>query len=289
MLKQQPENLFRRRDIVRRFDNAAPGFPDNDFVHRHTFDGLLERLQLMPLKADRILDLGCATGAGSRRIAKSFRRCHVTSLDLSANMLRAARQRKSRFARISEVRADAMSLPFKTGSMDLVVANMVLPWIDNLDGLFAGIARVLRNDGLFVFSTLGPGSMANLGWAWDDGGAHINPLIDMHNIADGAVRAGLREPIVDTDPLRVSYRDVDSLFHDLTNAGARNCLGARFPGMTGKDRFKRMTDRLESQIQNGVLNMELELIYGHAWGGGPPQPPGEYHLDPAQIGRRHRQ
>jgi malonyl-CoA O-methyltransferase len=289
MLKQQPENSLRRRDVIRRFDNAAPGFSDSDFVHRHAFDGLLDRLQLMQLKVGRVLDLGCATGVGSRRIAKSIKRCHVTSLDLSANMLKSARQGKSRFARISEVRADATNLPLKTGSMDLVVANMVLPWIDNLDALFAEVARVLRNDGLLVFSTLGPGSMANLRWAWDDGGVHINPFADMHNIADGAVRAGLREPIVDTDPLRVSYRDVDSLFRDLRNAGARNCMRARFPALTGKDRFKRMTDRLEGLFDNGVLNMELEIIYGHAWGGGPPQLPGEYRLEPAQIGRRHRQ
>lgn len=288
MLAQQTLKSIRRRDAIRRLDKAAPLFADNDFVHRHAFDGLLERMQPMQLKANRILDLGSATGAGSRQIAKSFRRCHVTSLDLSYAMLKMARRGRSRFARISEIRGDAAKLPLKTGSIDLIFANMLLPWIDNLESLFAEIARVLRHDGLFAFSTLGPASMANLRQAWNDTNAHVSQFVDMHNIADGLMRAGLREPIVDVDPLLLSYRDIDSLFRDLTATGARNCLRDRFPGLTGKEKFKGMREWLQSQFRNGVLTVELEIIYGHAWGGGPAQPPGEFHVDPAQIGRRRR-
>jgi malonyl-CoA O-methyltransferase len=288
MLTQQPEIRIHQRDVIRRLDAAAPIFADHDFVHRHAFDGLLERMQAMPLTVKRILDLGSATGAGSRQLAKSFRRCHVSSLDLSHNMLKIARSGRSRFARISEVRGDAVKLPFKTDSMDLVFTNLLLPWIDNLDALFVEVTRVLREDGLFMFSTLGPTSMANLREAWNDANANVNPFIDMHNVADGMVKAGLRDPIVDVDPLIVSYRDIDSLFRDLTAVGARNCLRPRFAGLTGKERSRYMRKKLQDQFRNGVLNMEFEIIYGHAWGGDTPQSPGEFRLDPSQIGRRRR-
>ena len=284
----QPENPIRRRDVIRRFDFAAAAFADNDFVHRHAFDALLERMRPMQTKTARILDLGCATGAGSRQLAKSFRRSHVTSLDISQNMLANARLSRSRFVRISELRADAMQLPLQPGSMDIVFANLLLPWIGNLDGFFTQIARVLRVGGLFVYSTLGPASLLSLRQAWSNDGEHphVNPFIDMHNVADAVLRAGLRDPVADVDPLLVSYRDLASLFRDLTATGARNCLRARFPGLTGKHQFQCMTDQLQSQFQGGSLSIELELIYGHAWGDGPLQSPGEFRVDPSEIGRR---
>jgi hypothetical protein len=34
-----------------------------------------------------------------------------------------------------------------------------------------------------------------------------------------------------------------------------------------------------------VLNFNLELVYGHAWGSG--VVPGEFRLSPGDIGRRH--
>jgi len=290
MPTQKTTPALRQRDVIRRFDRAAAAFPDADFVHRHAFDGLLERMRPMPLQAQRILDLGCATGAGSRQLAKSWRRNQVISLDVSAAMLQKARQSRSRLAGISEVRANATRLPFLTGSMDLVVANMLLPWISDLTGFFTEIARVLRIDGLFIYSTLGTTSLAALRQAWHsvDDDLHVHPFEDMHNIADAVMRAGLRDPIVDTDPLVVSYRDQQALFRDLTAVGARNSLQGRRRSLTGKHRFERMRQALQKDFAEGTLNIKLELVYGHAWGGGPVQPPGEFHLTPAQIGRRRR-
>lgn len=284
------QSPFRQRDIVRRFDLAAAGFADSDFVYRHTFNGLLERMQPMQLKVNRILDLGCATGVGSRQLKKTFRRSRVLGVDISGKMLNVARRNRSRFSRISELRADAMQLPLSTGSADLIVANMLLPWIGNLQDFFGEIARVLRRDGLFVYSTLGPASLDGLRRAWgsDDRYAHVGPFIDMHNVADALVLAGLRDPVVDVDSLSIGYRDLTSLFRDLTAAGARNCLRTRLRGLTGKNRFARMRQNLQEQFADGILSLELELVYGHAWGGGPPNPPGEYQISAAQIGRRNR-
>lgn len=285
-----PQDPFRRRDVIRRFDRAAATFADCDFVHRHTFDALLERMQPMQLRSKRILDLGCATGCGSRQLAKAYRRNHVISLDISSKMLEQARRQRSRLARISELRADAAHIPLQTGSVDLVFANLLLPWIGDLDGIFAEVARVLRRGGLFAYSTLGPASLVALRLAWEsaDDHAHVNPFVDMHNVADAVLRAGLRDPIVDVDPLIVSYRDLPSLFRDLTGSGARNCLRARFPGLTGKRRFQRMRNELQGPLDEQALSIALEVVYGHAWGGGAPPPRGEFRLDPSQIGRRRR-
>jgi hypothetical protein len=47
-----------------------------------------------------------------------------------------------------------------------------------------------------------------------------------------------------------------------------------------------MEGRLRERFNGGLLELRLELVYGHAWGGEPLQPAGEYRVEAAEIGRR---
>ena len=275
----------------RRFDSAAAGFAGADFVHRHAAAGLLERLAPMTLDVERILDVGSGTGAGSRALASTWRRSRIVSLDLSMDMLRTARASRSRFARISELQADAAQLPLTDGSVDLVFANMLLPWSSDPAGFFGEVRRVLRKEGLFAFSTLGPDSLRELreAWAEVDADEHVNPFADMHDVGDLVTRSGLRDPVLDVDWLTVTYRSSDALFDDLTAAGARNCLRRRRRTLTGKRRFAGMRAALDRRFGEAGLPLRLELVFGHAWGSGPAPATGErreFLLNVADIGRR---
>jgi malonyl-CoA O-methyltransferase len=276
------------RDVQRRFDHAAAHFDEVDFVHRSVADGMLGRMEPILIAAKRIVDLGCATGTASRQLRKRFKRSRLIVLDVSIEMLRKAREKQPWYAAVSALQGDAMALPLQTGSVDLVFANLLLPWIDDTPATMAEVSRVLRIGGLFVFSTLGPDSMSQLreAWAEIDDGEHVNRFADMHDIGDGLVHAGLRDPVLDTDFLVVSYRDTASLFRDLTLAGGRNSLSGRRSTLTGKGRFLRMERALRSRFHDNLLELELEIVYGHAWAAEPPLPAGEYHVDPAQIRRR---
>ena len=276
------------RDVQRRFDRAARNFDSTDFVHRHTFAGLIQRLSPTVIKPSRILDLGCATGTGSRLLAKKYRRARVISFDASSTMLALAAKKRSRLSKIVELQGDANSIPLQDGSVDLVFSNLLLPWVNDLPACLAEIGRVLRKDGVFAFATFGPGSLGEIRAAWSslDQDWHANAYPDMHDVGDALVRAGLREPVLDVDHLRVTYRDTDSLYQDLTNSGARNSLQKRRKSLTGKHRFRQMEENLRAAAENGALSLNLELVYGHAWGGGPQLPAGEFRLDPATIPRR---
>ena len=292
MTDRRPGTL-NRRDVRRRFDIAAAGFEGADFVHRHAAAGLLERLAPMTLAVEHVLDAGSGTGATSRALANTWRRSRIVSLDLSMGMLRMARASRSRFARISELQADAAQLPLADGSVDLVFANMLLPWSIDPPGFFAEVRRVLRKEGLFAFSTLGPDSLLELreAWAEVDADEHVNAFADMHDIGDLVTRSGLRDPVLDVDWLTVTYRSSDALFGDLTAAGARNCLRQRRRTLTGKRRFACMREALERRFGEAGLPLRLELVFGHAWGSGPAPASGEgreFLLDVADIGRRRR-
>jgi malonyl-CoA O-methyltransferase len=288
-MHENPARL-RYRDVRQRFDRAATSFDEADFLHRLTFDGLIARLAPIAATPQTVLDLGSATGTGSRLLARQFPRAKIISADISLPMLLRARKKKSWLGRFSGLQADARHLPLCSGSIDLVFANLLLPWIDDLAAVFAEIARVMRKDGVFAFSTLGPDSLDELRAAWRtlDRDWHVNACLDMHDIGDGIVRAGLRDPVLDVDKHAVSYADTAALYRDLTRCGARNCLALRRKTLTGKKRFADMELALAERSTGGPLTIGLELVYGHAWGGGPRQNPAEFHLDPAAIGRRRR-
>jgi len=283
--------MLRLRDIQRRSDRAAASFDSTDFVHELTRNGLIARLEPLLLEPATILDLGAATGATGRQLRKRFKRAHIVSLDLSQAMLAQGRKRKSWFSPslfvpASFVQGDAHSLPFADASFDIVVANQLLPWTPEPQPVFEEVARVLKNGGVFAFATLGPDSLREIGQAWAsvDSGAHVNRFADMHDIGDGIVRAGLRDPVLDVDRLEISYENASKLFADLTQAGARNALAARSRGLVGRGRFEAMTAALADD--RGKITLDLELVYGHCWGAGPKNDLGDYRIDANRIPTR---
>ena len=274
----------------RRFDRAAGHFSNADFLHRTAADGLMERIAPVNLKPACIIDLGGGAGAGSRQLAKRFPRARILGLDLSAAMLRESHNARRWFSKVHEVQADARRLPFHDDSVDLVFANMLLPWAGDPAAYLGEASRVLKTDGLFAFSTLGPSSLAEIrdAWAAIDNGAHVKRFPDMHDIGDAVVRCGLVDPVLDVDYLTVTYRGVDALFADITRSGARNSLSIRRNTLTGKARFARFRNQLQCGLQDGLLNIRLELVYGHAWGSTPRQSGSESRFAAEDIGRRRR-
>ncbi len=282
--------MLNSTDIRRRFDRAAAAFDDHDFVHRHTAGGLFDRLEPLLVDAEVVVDLGCATGGATAALRKRFRGATLVGVDASAGMLARYRQRGSLLSRARAVRADAAALPFADDSVDVIFANLLLPWSADPAAICREVSRVLREDGLFAFSTLGPDSFAELADAWGDeaGEGHVHRFADMHDIGDALVRAGLRDPVLDVDRLEITYRSAADLFRDLTATGSRNCLERRRRGLLSRRRFEAMRSRLEATGGESGIRLELELVYGHCWGGRTIQDGGAVRIDPDGIPIRRR-
>ena len=126
-----PNDNLRVDDVRRRFDRAAATFDSSDFVHEVTRDGLLSRIEPMTVDARTVVDLGAATGSATPALRKRFRRSRIIALDLSAAMLEKARSKQSWFTRISAIQADATAIPLADDSIDVVFANLLLPWLND--------------------------------------------------------------------------------------------------------------------------------------------------------------
>lgn len=130
------------------------------------FPWILEQLNIDRLEADRefhILELGCGDGTLWKEALKDFPE-NVTLVlsDVSRGMLRDARRnlsKKKTKCRISYENFDCHKIPHKEESFDLVIANHVLFYCENIDQVCREVGRVLKPGGRFVCSTYGNGHM----------------------------------------------------------------------------------------------------------------------------------
>jgi malonyl-CoA O-methyltransferase len=249
------------------FSRAAPHYDEVAALQREIAGRMLDRLAYIKHQPALVLDVGAGTGAATHALAERYSEAQVIALDFALPMLQQARKRQSTGTRPTCLCGDAERLPLADGSVDMIFSNATLQWCNDLPGTFREFLRVLRPNGMLLFSTFGPDTLVELraSWAAADGGSHVSPFWDMHNIGDAMLQAGLAEPVVDVDRLQVTYDDVPALMRDLKTLGAHNVTRDRSRGLTGKGRLRAMFQAYERFRKDGRLPASYEVVYGHAW------------------------
>lgn len=256
-----------RSGVRRSFDRASSGYDEAAVLQARVRAELLDRLHWIGIAPAQVLDLGCGTGDGARQLKQRYPRAFAVALDIAPGMLREAGRRSRIFRRFERVCGDAYRLPLADASIDLVFSNLLLQWCDAPDEVLAEVRRVLRPGGFLSFSTLGPDTLTELREAWKaaDDASHVSSFLDMHDVGDALTRAGFAEPVLDVERLTLAYTDVIALTRDLKAIGAHNAAAGRARGLTGRGKWRAMTDAYEAFRRDGRLPATYEVIYGAAW------------------------
>jgi malonyl-CoA O-methyltransferase len=266
-----------RRAVARAFDRASASYDAAAALQERVRNELLGRLEELKIEPRAVLDLGAGTGHATRALKRRFPQSLTVAADIAPGMLARARAQSRWLRRFERVRADAYSLPFRDRSFDLVFSSLMLQWCDDLDAVFAEIARVLAPGGLLLFSTFGPGTLAELREAWATSDAvvdgarrhathHVNLFFDPHALGSALMHAGLAEPVLDVDRIVMKYPDTLALMRELKAIGATVVTG-RSRGLTGRARLAAMTRAYETQRRDGFLPATWEVIHASSWGG----------------------
>jgi len=253
--------------MARAFDRAAASY-DSSFAPLQRLNAeLLERLKFFSLDPQCILDLGAGTCSTTAQLRQRWPRAQVLAIDLSLPMLQRAQHSWWRTARYQRVAAEAAQLPLRNHSVDLAYSNLLLPFCDRPHLLFRELARVLKEGGLFVFSTLGPDTLKELRQAWHsvDDDPHVSQFLNLPQLGDALMQSGLVEPVMDTEHHSISYPDVHALMHDLKQLGAQNAITARFRAVTGRTRLQKMVSAYETARLPAGLPATFEVIFGAAF------------------------
>ncbi|QYF95913.1 methyltransferase domain-containing protein [Massilia sp. PAMC28688] len=267
--------------LVRSLFAAPDKIAGSDFLRREIAARMHERLELVKVAPRRVLDAGCGSGADLALLHKDYPAAHILGIDAAAAMLRQAQAPASALSSLNKVLSrllpakagvdvlggDFGNLPLPPNCVDLVWSNLALHWHPQPDRVFAEWRRVLRLDGLLMFSVFGPDTCRELRTAFAelDGYPHVLPFVDMHDFGDQLVEAGFSTPVMDMEVITVTYGTVAALLADVRALGG-NPLDTRRRGLVGRAGYKRLEAALEKQRRpDGQLGLTFEVIYGHAF------------------------
>ncbi len=241
------------------FNKASSKYDESAFLQNEISARLAEKLNVFSINPETIIDLGSGTGFLSEKTVQAFPNATLVCIDFAQQSL---------LSNIHNLKvcANAYQLPFADNSIDFIVSNLMMQWCPELKTLLNECFRVLKPEGLFLFSTFGPDTLKELKLSWSavDNNPHVNEFTDMHDIGDQMLQSGFQSPVMEMERLTLTYDKVIDLMHDLKGIGAQT-VHNRSKSLTGKTKFNKMIEMYESYRNDGKLPATYEVIYGHAW------------------------
>lgn len=247
---------------------------------------MLERLALIRVNPANMLDAGCGEGQDLLGLQQAFPDAQLLGMDASLAMLDAARAAGAQsqsgmqrfFSRLLRSRtssqhaaflscADFAQLPLPRASMDFLWSNLALHWHPQPHKVMMEWARVLRTNGLLMFSCFGPDTFIELrdAFATMDQPNRVLPFVDLHDYGDMLVSAGMATPVMDMEKLTITYASAERLLLDVRAFGG-NPLIERPRGLDTPRRWQQLRRALEDRRDpDGKLRLTIEVIYGHAF------------------------
>jgi len=262
-----------RKRIGRGFHRHAGEYDRHAVVQKRVV-AALDRLVGTHLSGapDRLLDIGCGTGAVLSTLADRYPRAQLCGLDLAYNMCLQSAGRFGNSALL--VNGDAESLPFLDGAFNLAVSASTLQWVPRLDSCFKECLRVLAPGGLLCVAFFGGRTLWELQESYREalsnrfegdlsrsgrlqrfkGGEEVRQLL---------VELGFDQVVVAMETELDYHADVNGLLRSIKGIGAsttaRNDAGGGL-GWRGvlNDMSRIYRSRFES---DGMIPATYEVIY----------------------------
>lgn len=135
-------------------------------------------------------------------------------------------------------------LPLRDHSVDLIFSNLFFSWCEDSKKLLSQWQRILRPNGLIIFSSFGLDTLRELKETY--GNYFLPHLFDMHEIGDQLIEAKFAHPVLDVDYVKVKYQNPEKLFSELQNL--------------------KLLSKNSLPLPETILNITYEIIYSHAFG-----------------------
>jgi SAM-dependent methyltransferase len=256
------------RSLQRRRRVRAAASTAGHFLLDHVAGELADRLSVVL----RRFELGVDLGSPGEAVRMALRRLGAVATIVGTDVI----ARPKPF-----VIADEEALPFRDGSLDLVVSGLALHFANDLPGVLAQIRRALKPDGLFLGALLGGETLTELRQVFAqaeseiDGGAspRVAPFADLRQLGGLLQRAGFALPVTDVERLTARYDSAFDLMQDLRRMGATNALVARRRAPLRRRTVMRMADVYARRFSDadGRIRATFEIVWLSGWAPHPNQ------------------
>ena len=257
-----------KKSVKKFFNRAAKRYDKAAILQEEVLNRLLQRLNYIRHRPDKILDIGCGTGKGIRGLQKIYPRARLVGTDIAREMLNQSRSSFRFLSKKRLVNADMEQMPFADRSFNLLFSSLSLQWSNDLASTLKEFARISEPGAMLLFSSFGPGTLRELGASWQalDPHPHVHRFVDMHDVGDAMLSAGFVQPVVDAEVIRMEYDEFRPLLDDLKNIGASNADVSRRRGLMTPGQLRRLEQSYRQHgFDNGKFVASYEIVYGHAW------------------------
>lgn len=154
--------------------------------HKKTMEEMLSHF-----KSTHILDIACGSGLCGKTLDSSNA---VTGIDISVPMLKSAEyELESEIIAFNPVRGDAMKLPFKDETFDIVTSSLGLHFMPDMRKAIEEVSRVMKKRGIFVCSApvMQSGIILDAYWRYYYNKGRFNAPIFESDIKSACLSSGL--------------------------------------------------------------------------------------------------
>lgn len=266
--------IFDRQLLSIRRTRIATEIKSAEFLLKRTAEDISARLQSITREFPLALNLGSHHGVLSDILCDDDRVETVLSGDPCLAMVVQCPGAK--------LVCDEEALPFRAGSLDLVVSGLSLHHVNDLPGALVQIRRALKPDGLFLGAILGGQTLKELRFALAraeeeiDGGVspRVAPFADVRDCGGLLQRAGFALPVTDADSVEVTYGTMFDLMRDIRAMGASNVLLERRRQPLKRSVFLRAAEIYSENfsVSGGRVTATFEAIHLTGWAPDASQP-----------------
>lgn len=211
---------------------------------------LLQRVAEFNLQPESIVNLTAGQSVITAVLATHYPQAKVTTIDYMPLQLQLA------------------SLPIATHSVDMVFCPMLLHWCIAPENLMQEIQRILKPNGVLLFSVLGPDSLIELRQVLLtlSDKPYIPVFTDMHNWGDLLQNLKFKNPVVDVDYYTVYYNNFAQLMLNLRSQGPTYFLREMNKGLITPHQWQELEHAYEAYRDAQGLALTLEVVCGIAFG-----------------------
>ncbi len=150
-----------------------------DLLQRIWHATRFKAVQRFALKADKVLDIGCADGLFTRVILKTTQAKRIIGIDVVKTSIKWAKKHYAKNSKMKFMVGDGHNLKFKSESFDAVFIMEVLEHVENPLKVLLEVKRVLKRKGYGIFLVPSDNWLFKIvwwlwlnfyprGWVWKD-------------------------------------------------------------------------------------------------------------------------
>ncbi len=251
------------------------------FLYSEIARRLIDRLKYIRINPNMLLDAGCGVGNNIPLLFHIYPEVNYIGLDNCKNLLNYAnkkfiphginswlnkifhrKQRNIRF--VENDLSDTKLLP---ECLDMIWSNLSIHWHPQPDYVLAEWNRILKINGLVVFSCFGPETFSELRQAVQNAKlvTETYQFIDMHDFGDFLIKNGFVDPVINQETITLTYKTAKHLIRDVYALGG-NPMKNRRKNLISRSWIEKLYSSLESQRnENNLIPLTIEIIYGNGW------------------------